>query len=94
MELSVVERLKIAYNAKKGVSTFSLLFSILSFPMPRSRPALPCPVRCANIHTSIGPVSGQNRNLPSFSVGAVRARSVFSVESAEFCSVANNDVTF
>ena len=43
---------------------------------------------------SVGPVSGFNSNLPSFSVGSVRARSVFSVESAEFGSVANNDVTF
>ena len=43
---------------------------------------------------SIGPVSGFNSNLPLFSVGSVRARSVFSVKSAEFGSVANNDVTF
>ena len=72
--------------------------------MPRSRPAwlilvptMPSKM-CKypqNINSySIGPVSGFNSNLPSFSVGSVRARSVFSVESAEFGSVANNDVTF
>ena len=53
---------------------------------------LPCPVRCANIHKyqQFFNRSGiwANRNLPSFSVGSVRARSVFSVESAEFDSVA------
>ena len=67
--------------------------------MPRSRPAWPIGAYHAqypkNINSySIGPVSGFNSNLPSFSVGSVRARSVFSVKSAEFGSVANNDVTF
>ena len=71
--------------------------------MPRSRPAWPIGAYHAQLDVQISTKYQQlfnrsggwaNINLPSFSVGSVRARSVFSVESAEFGSVANNDVTF
>ena len=73
---------------------FNLILSDAAKPASMANWCLPCPVRCANIH-KIFNRSGiwANRNLSSFSVGSVRTRSAFSVESAEFGSVANNDVT-
>ena len=66
MGLSVFERLK-TYDAEKVVSTFLGCFQSNPFRSPWTR--------CANIHNfnryQNGPVSRQNRRLPSFSVGSV-----------------------
>ena len=70
MGLSVVERLK-TYDVEKVVSTFLFVFNLILSDV--AKPATW--TRCANIHNfnryRIGPVSRQNRRLPSFSVGSV-----------------------
>ena len=94
MQLSVVERLKITPIYEKRFFhlffvVFVLILSDAAKPASITMPSKMCKYSYFN-RSGIW----TNRNLPSFSVGSVRAGSVFSVESAEFGSAANNDVTF